>query len=198
MNLADTGFIPTPRSPSEETPERSHPVPVESEPGPVTVKAEVGTSDDPEVLMDLAEAWLKLGRYQDVEQASRSLFAEHRNDVRARRLLGVALAHLDRPAEALAVLVRVPDRLDVHFARAKAHEQLDELTDAEDSARQVVALSPDDAEAHHLLGTILSRQMRYSEALNAFARATQLDPDHEPARTAGERIRLKNGRLELA
>jgi len=53
-----------------------------------------------------------------------------------------------------------------------------------ESARALVELAPDDADSHHLLGSLLLRQDDEPGARKAFTRALELTPDHAPTQTS--------------
>jgi tetratricopeptide (TPR) repeat protein len=95
---------------------------------------------------------------------------------RARMLLRV-----ERPQEALRELTGVladdPEDVDAHALMALGHAQLKRYDEATVSARQAVALAPDFAYVHYVLGTILCDRDRDKEALAAAREAIRLDPD---------------------
>jgi tetratricopeptide (TPR) repeat protein len=95
---------------------------------------------------------------------------------RARLLLQV-----ERPQEALRELTGVladdPQDVDAHALMALGYAQLKRYDEATASARQAIALAPDFAYVHYVLGTILCDRDRDKEALVAAREAIRLDPD---------------------
>jgi predicted Zn-dependent protease with MMP-like domain len=85
-----------------------------------------------------------------------------------------ALSRLD------AVLQLAPHRVDAKLERASALYELCRLDDARAAAEEVLAGSPDEAWAHHLLGLVAERQGDEKEAERRFARAHQLAPEDFP------------------
>jgi tetratricopeptide (TPR) repeat protein len=52
-----------------------------------------------------------------------------------------------------------------------------EYTQAAEALHQLLAVSPDDAEAHFFLGVAQMEQQHWDDAIESFERATQLDPE---------------------
>jgi Flp pilus assembly protein TadD len=60
--------------------------------------------------------------------------------------------------------------------------QKQEFGEAERSARELIGMAPNDAEAHNLLGVALASQGRIAEAHAEFGAALTLNPQHPDAR----------------
>ena len=90
------------------------------------------------------------------------------------------LAELGRPQEALALLDRLvhiaADQAAHWFNRGYLQESLDQLTEAEASFRQALALDEKLDRAWYGLGLVLIRLGRLDEALKALRRNTELQP----------------------
>jgi Flp pilus assembly protein TadD len=69
-------------------------------------------------------------------------------------------------------------RADAQRERARALEDLGQLTQAEQAYRAAAALRPDDWSVHNQLGAFLLASGRLLEARAAFARVTELAPDN--------------------
>jgi tetratricopeptide (TPR) repeat protein len=94
--------------------------------------------------------------------------------------LGIALASLDRPLEALVSFDRaialLPDAARVHSNRANLLVLLERFEAALASADRAIALEPGFAAAHNNRGNALLRLERYAEALGSLDIAIALDP----------------------
>lgn len=143
---------------------------------------------DPKVALALAEARLYEGRYDEAERIGRELIGRDPGDLPARALLGLALAHLDRPDEALRFLARAPDHPAVHLGRALAMTRLGEFIDAEAATRLALKLTPESAEAHLALGTALTHQKRFGEALAALTKALKYGPENAAAQELRDQV----------
>ena len=143
--------------------------------------------------LERGTAALTEGRYAEAEAVARALLDRDPNDVQSRALLGAALAYQGRPAEAVRLLAKSPDRLEFHLARAFALDRLGSLDEAERSARQAAALGPDRVDVLTTLGAVLADQGRYAEALSSFGRALAIDPVYAPARLGRGKLRLALG-----
>ena len=101
------------------------------------------------------------------------------------RLEGRVLLDAERPAAAVAALTEAlaahPDRTELLYARAMAHEANGSLAGLEADLSRILELDPDDAMALNALGyTLADRTDRTEEARRLVARALELAPD-EPA-----------------
>src|SRR2546423_3889997 len=71
----------------------------------------------------------------------------------------------------------VGDAVDVHAAQAQAYERAGDWPAAEREWLAVVSAAPGDARAWVNLGVALNRQNETAQALSAWQRAAQLDPN---------------------
>lgn len=85
-------------------------------------------------------------------------------------------AAAEAEAEYVAARALDPGFVPGWVAQAQLYASLDRDPDGERLLREALALMPERAELHLALGLSLVRQRRSSEALPAFARATELDP----------------------
>ncbi len=96
-----------------------------------------------------------------------------------RQDLGVALAHAERWAESLEVLAPLAEAQPQSFVAAYFHSLALHNSrrgpEAEAEARRALALRPDSADAHALLGIILAGRGDHNQALEVLTRAAQLD-----------------------
>ena len=119
-------------------------------------------------------AWAELG----VRLAS--------DDVDARYDLGVALATLGRPEDALRefreVLRRVPTDADAHYNMGRVLNSLGRHGQAAQAYREAVRVRPDYANAWGNLGLSAILIGRYDEARDAFERAGTLVPGYFESR----------------
>ncbi len=101
---------------------------------------------------------------------------------RAHTIRAGALQALNRHEDARAALRRAVE-LDSTFLagwdglRFSFQNQRDDLAQAEKHARQVVALAPEESNAHENLGDVLRARGRLEEAGTAYRRAAELDPE---------------------
>ena len=99
--------------------------------------------------------------------------------------LGVALNHLNRFDDALAVLSPAADAADadsvVWFQTAFAKERLGDIAGAADGYRRAIALEPGYALAHFNLGGVLWNDGNMHAAVSAWSEAIERFPDHEHA-----------------
>jgi protein O-mannosyl-transferase len=57
-----------------------------------------------------------------------------------------------------------------------------EMSRAEEQARTLLSMAPDDADAHNMLGVALASQGKLLEAREQFVEAVRLSPNHPQAR----------------
>ncbi len=117
-----------------------------------------------------------------------------------RQDLGVALVHAERWPESLEVLAPLAESQPQSFAAAYFHalalQNSQRGPEAEGEARRALALRPDSADAHALLGIILAGRGEHSQALQALTRAAQLDAKNFDAQFYLGRLLVKEGRVE--
>ena len=125
------------------------------------------------------EALEAMGRALQLDPASPHAVTLHRFTGRALQALGrneAAVAHFER---AVALDPRNPKALD-QLARARFQDR--RYQEAVELYRTVLAVLPDNAQAHANLGATLYRLDRPEDALRSFERALFLDPGLETAR----------------
>jgi tetratricopeptide (TPR) repeat protein len=94
--------------------------------------------------------------------------------------LGLALNNRKLFAESKPVLLRSlerePDSVEGTAALAEAEEGLSELGAAEDHARRVLGRAEGNATANLVMGLVLMKQARYTEARESLEKAAAADP----------------------
>jgi tetratricopeptide (TPR) repeat protein len=134
----------------------------------------------PTVLLNLARAWLALGRAEDALRCCDEAIALDGAVPHGHRLRGSTLAALGRAQEALAHFGQA-----VRLAPADAGALVelgvqlasgDRLADAKACFERAVALDAQQTPAHHNLGLLAARQGDHERALQSFDRAMALDP----------------------
>ncbi|HEY4265881.1 MAG TPA: tetratricopeptide repeat-containing glycosyltransferase family protein [Micropepsaceae bacterium] len=128
---------------------------------------------------------LQRGQFQIAEQRIAGALALNPNAASAHRDRAVALARLDRNAEALASLDRAillkPDDADAHGHRGNVLQELGRFADALECYDRAIALSPLSPILHHNRGIARHSLGQYEEALAAQDRAIALKPDYAAA-----------------
>jgi tetratricopeptide (TPR) repeat protein len=118
--------------------------------------------------------------------------------------LGQALSRLGRKEEALAAFSAAaaadPGQSErPHLLQAEIHVAREEWTAALVAYRDAADRSPRDPEPHYRRGWLLSEKLQeHEEAVVAFRRALQIDPDHEPSRLALGRLEMERGACDAA
>jgi predicted O-linked N-acetylglucosamine transferase (SPINDLY family) len=96
------------------------------------------------------------------------------------QIIGTALAHLGRPADALHCLHKAvslsPGDADAHGNLAGTLQNLGRTAEAVPSFRTAIEIRPGDAVLHNKLGNALSLLGRFDEAESCQRRALELDP----------------------
>jgi tetratricopeptide (TPR) repeat protein len=134
----------------------------------------------PGVLLNLARAWLALGRAEDALRCCDEAIALDGAVPQGHRLRGSSLAALDRAQEALAHLGHAV-RLAPSDAGALVELGVllaagDRLADAMACFERAIALDPQQTPAHHNLGLLAAQQGDHERALQSFDRALALEP----------------------
>jgi tetratricopeptide (TPR) repeat protein len=148
---------------------------------------------------DAPESWLLMGRWRleqndctGAEQALRRLLQISADSVNAHWQLGVALICLQRYAEAVPILQRAvqlkPDFGEAHFNLGFALARSGNGHAAIPSFRNAIRYNPDMIDPYITLADLLAQTGETQQATNLLARALQLDPSDERAKTLLRRI----------
>lgn len=139
------------------------------------------------------------GRYEESIDLLRDIYRNHKKLINSNdgykfdydTSLALTLYKLDRFEEALELFNQLLEHTDrapnIRFMRAKCHDYLDQLDDAERDYRRVIEIDPSADCAHAFLGLVLENKSDYSGAKKAYLAALELDPD-DPL--ASERLKL--------
>jgi tetratricopeptide (TPR) repeat protein len=144
-------------------------------------QASMLSPDDLSIRERLAVALFYARQYQDASERLAKLTQtepyNRRGDLLA--TLGECHAQLDRPRDARAAYESAarytPGAPGVWLGLARAALRLNDQPRADLALRRVVALAPDNPQAHLLTGYLRLRQERLPEALASFTKASQLD-----------------------
>ena len=127
----------------------------------------------------LAHAYQSVGKYKEARK-----MVNHIRDIEDREtpgmdiLEGNLLLAEQRYQKALELFQKAEreggEQPLLHLRIAHAYLQLNKLQDAERAVRKELIISNEEVNAHHTLGVILSSQMRYEEAIDAFMDAIGL------------------------
>ncbi len=128
----------------------------------------------------LGRLYLYQSRFQEAEPLLKFVVEQHPEQVEARFLLGNALLSQGHPEEAIShfhFLLRLdPKRVDVLNNLGVALQRVQNFEEAEAVLRRALS-HREDATGWFNLGNLL-REMHKEEAVTAFRRALQLNPDH--------------------
>jgi tetratricopeptide (TPR) repeat protein len=117
---------------------------------------------------------------------------ERPNDVGALVNYGIALVAADRVSEGMEALQRGVDADGSHgparLMLGKALFASRDIIGADAHAERAVALLPQDADAHHLLGRVRAVQGRLDDAAREFRQVLQIQPQHAEARELLRRV----------
>jgi tetratricopeptide (TPR) repeat protein len=126
------------------------------------------------------------GDFRQVERLCRQLVQTYESHAEGWLLLGNALHHQGRHADAVEALNRVvrlaPASAEAHFALGRALTGHGDREAAVARLREAVTLAPAHAEAHSALGMLLGEQGRAAEAVQHFGEAARLRPTWASAR----------------
>jgi len=144
-------------------------------------KVLVGLNDS-SALVDLADSYLDLKRYEEALAAYDQALRLDPNKARAYGNKGNALANLKRYEEALAVFDQAL-RLDPNYALTYYNKgitlaSLKRYEEALAAFDQALRLDPNYAPAYGNKGTVLANLKRYEEALAAYDQVLRLDPNN--------------------
>jgi tetratricopeptide (TPR) repeat protein len=162
-------------------------------PGPDARKRATGVADEdgarlaPRTVAARVGALHREGKFADAEALLREAIAAHPGDFDLLHLRGVMLAALKRHREAVwsyrAALARNPEAAGTWTNLGNALTQLDQVKSAVACHRRAIALSRrPDAPLHRNLGISLAAAGQHAEAVVAYSKALELDPDLHTAR----------------
>ncbi len=134
-----------------------------------------------------ADEWIELGigfaQYASFDDALEALGEAEKLDpfaVDAMVVRGHVLLELGRAEEAMAAFKQVEklrgERASSARGMAEAALLIGDLSLAEQKAERAVELADDDPESHHVQGRVLQQFGRHERALEAIARALELEP----------------------
>ena len=165
-------------------------------------------------MANLAQALLRRGDEDDLRQAeefARRLVDLEKDKPRGAILLARALLALHRPAEAIEVLNDAADRFPPDAALEKLRMyvllDLDRVPQAVQAGQRASALAPEDAGVHAQLGRIFrdladaddqAGDQYISSAIDALARAIDLDPGDFDTMALLGRLHLRRNELDRA
>ena len=135
--------------------------------------------------LGISTVLLEMGRAeQALPYGQRAVRAEPPSG-RARMHLGNVYAALDRHEEAVIEYQQGAEMMDAPTSglllnMAESLNQLQRYAEMVGALDQLVRIDPTEL-AYERLGSGLFRLKRYEDALNAFRKSTELDPDHYPA-----------------
>ena len=142
--------------------------------------------DDPQRALDVqtrrASILAKQGQLAQARELIRQVPEKRLEDARAKVVAEAALLRdVKRWNDAFEVLAAATERFaddpDLLYEQAMMAEKIDRLAEMEKLLRQVIALKPDNANAHNALGySLADRQQRLPEARQLISRALELAP----------------------
>ena len=97
--------------------------------------------------------------------------------------------------DAIGLVANLPE---LHRTRAIVHIALSNLDEALADLTAELAISPDDAVSHMLLGQVYANQARLDDAMQAFDKAITLDPKLEDAWAGRIFVHISQGRFQEA
>jgi choline-sulfatase len=132
------------------------------------------------------------GEYEKAESCFRQVLASNPDVSWNYVNLGVLLAKMNRPAEAIKALEegrrRLPDSVVILSHLMAIYLQTERTADALEAGQEILAIDPEHFEALFLTGDILARQEKWAEALSFFERALRIEPENETLRRSYEQV----------
>ena len=140
-------------------------------------------------LLGVATTGLDLGRYAEAAEAARRILrADPGNEQALRIRYNAALGLEDREmiVDALVGLAQVDPSIALQGLNqlAQAAYEADDAVRAEDLFTKVLAIDPDHAQSHYLIGLLFLRKGANQEAIHHLERFVELAPDDPEAPTA--------------
>lgn len=155
-----------------------------------------------DMLKRCAETLQRYGRPAEAEDYCRLLLEAGAHKDVAMHGIGNAALGAGKPDEAVAILARAaeiaPDRADIRADLAVALDAAGDTGPAERLARETVRQNAGSEPALIAMGRILSRQSRFDEATDFFARVLRATPDHIYSRIQLARLMAAQGEWDLA
>ncbi len=144
--------------------------------------AQLLAPDNPDVLLNLANAVVESGQGSETEQLLRRVLMHKPDHGDARFNLGTLYMRLGRLDEAAAefrtLLDYYPNSADAHNNLGIVLERQLHREQAEKAYRMALALDENNISAMNNLGNVLRTQGRADEALDCYAQAIRAMPDH--------------------
>lgn len=154
------------------------------------------------MLKRCAETLQRYGRPAEAEDYCRLLLEAGAHKDVALHGIGVAAMGAGKPDEAVAILARAvelaPERADIRADLAVALDAAGDSAPAERLARETVRQNAGSEPALIAMGRILTRQGRFDEATDFFARVLRAQPDHIYSRIQLAKLLAAQGEWELA
>jgi tetratricopeptide (TPR) repeat protein len=154
------------------------------------------------MLKRCAETLQKYGRGAEAEDYCRLLLEHGAHKDVALHGIGVAALNVGKPEEAVSILARAieiaPERGDIRADLAVALDAAGDSAGAERLARENVRRNPTSQPALIAMGRILTRQGRFDESTDFFARVLRSQPDEIFARIQLAKLMAAQGEIEIA
>ena len=100
--------------------------------------------------------------------------------------LGILLAKMDRPADAIQTLEegrrRLPESVVILSHLMAVYLRAGRSADALSAGREILSMDPGHFDALYVSGTILARQKKWADAVSYFERALRVEPENESLR----------------
>jgi tetratricopeptide (TPR) repeat protein len=142
---------------------------------------------DFQALGQIGNCLAALRRFDEAESYLRRAL-QHLDDAPTHYNLGLVMALVGRPAEAVTEYERALDRDASHVeARSNLAAMLVRQGKLDQAVRQlqrVLAMDPENANAHTNLGLVLAQQGQVDRAVREFREALRISPQQEQAREA--------------
>jgi tetratricopeptide (TPR) repeat protein len=142
---------------------------------------------DFQALGQIGNCLAAMRRFDEAESFLRGA-VEHLDDAPTHYNLGLVMALVGRPAEAVAEYERAIDRDARHVeARSNLAAMLVRLGKLDQASRQLeaaLAIEPENANAHTNLGLVFAQRGQVERAVREFREALRISPQQEQAREA--------------